>query len=902
MKTGMLAKRADLVAPHGSRIFAYRHFLSNQVLYSLSRSLDNNSTLKQLTSAGKKTIPRALRKDHWKPFFTVKFGLPHQGLKAFKKLREWRMLHELNWDPKHVGPLDRPLDRQKKQDEKREEVDELGGERIGGKRIRLSDWKLRKKKHIMNQAENSVADLATVLVEQEKQAIAFSIQIEEFNQQALEWIPKLATNEAARQERLESLNQRLADLGSRARTIKDESGKKWDLSRASKVRNINREIHLAKTEYHYIRTLPEKIQEAAVKGLAEEKSMEYAQILRDEISETMRSIQSPKRRRVDEELAKLNVGRNELLYAKSQADAGRPEQLDQLIADSEPAQTEDFLRNHDHPTIQRLIEEHNQTVDALKQQISQCRTDLFHAEHAIARDLDEQHRSLQAQARQLSDRRNALKVGIDTAEEDSQEHLKQELASVMQQYETVVEQISVIKHQISAKQSELDTTASPEQRSAREQARTGLEQALEQLRAAVQARDRTRSKLHTAKKNKSEQMTEEKRARIMQQASERIYKLAASLTRGNEVSEQVTWSALMKNMPSIEKRAKARFEEQQTLAIPGPDPVVAEGAEPVEDSGIVEETENVMNSESTKATPEIPETENVTNRERTKAPAEILESESITPVKDSGISEETENATDSESTKAPAEIPESESMTLEVPVKGYGTLAITRPLQELVSLSLDKIRNLMAGISLTPTKDMRNPTFGLALSPSDEMRLSDVSIEWANPLDAEYGSQWPSEVQHLPMGWSRNTAPADHHERKLELKYRYGYGKNNMLFQRDPETSAEHREERLRVAFMEKMMEKMMKRADSGMVGTQVEAPKHIRKPTAATTKSEDLARSKVFLRREAKRARLQQKRAKFIAKVEAGNPEKAQAIRRHWAKVEEVKAEKRAQYQSQVE
>ncbi|KAG8631005.1 hypothetical protein KVT40_000145 [Elsinoe batatas] len=822
MKTGMLAKRADLVAPHGSRIFAYRHFLSNQVLYSLSRSLDNNSTLKQLTSAGKKTIPRALRKDHWKPFFTVKFGLPHQGLKAFKKLREWRMLHELNWDPKHVDPLDRPLDRQKKQDEKREGVDELGGDRIGGKRNRLSDWKLRKKKHIMNQAENSVADLAAVLMEQEKQAITFSIQNEEFNQQALEWIPKLATNEAARQERLESLNYRLADLESRARTIKDESGKKWDLSRASKVRNINREIHLAKTEYYHIRTLPEKIQEAAVKSLAEEKSMEYAQILRDEISETMRSIQSSKRRRVNEELAKLNVGRDELLYAKSQADAGRPEQLHQLIADSEPNQIDDFLRNHDEPTIlQRLMEEHNQTVDDLKRQISQHRNDLFDAECAIAGDLGEQHRSLKGQAQQLFDRRDALKVEIDTAEEDLQEHLNQELASVVQQYKPVVEQIRAIKHQISTKQNELDALASQEQRSAREQARTGLEQALEQSTVAVQARNHTWNKLLAAKKNKPEEMTEEKQARIMQHASEKIYKLAESLSTGTEVNEQATWSGLMENLPSIEKRAKIRFEEQQTQAIPSPNPVVAEAAEPVKNSGIFEE-------QQTQAIP---------------APNPVV-AEAAEPDKNSGIFEEPEDVTPSESTKAPAEMLESEYVTLEVPVKGYGALAITRPLQDLVSFSLDNIRNLMAGISLTPTKDIRNPTFGLALSPSDEIRLSDVSIEWANPLDAEYGSQWPSEVQHLPMGWSRNTAPAEHHERRLELKYRYAYGRNNVLMLRDPETSAEHEEERLRVAFMEKMM----KRADTGMVRKQAGTSTHTRKPIAATTKSKDLARSEVSL------------------------------------------------------
>ncbi|KAF4551224.1 Hypothetical protein D9617_14g076810 [Elsinoe fawcettii] len=818
MKAAVLARRADVVAPHGSRIFAYRHYLSNQVLYSLSRSLDNTSALKQLMAAGKKTIPRALRKDHWKPFFTVKFGLPHQGLKAFKKLREWRMLHELEWNPKNAKPLEPTVQKQEKLEQEREELEELGGGRIGGKRSRLSGWKLRKKRTIMNQAENSVADLAAVLMEQEKEAINFSIQNEQFGQQALEWVPKLATDQAARRERLESINARVADLEARAQSIKDDSGKRWDLSRASKVRNINREIHLAKTEFHHVRTLPDKVNNAAIQVLSEEKSREYAQILQDQISESMLAIQSARRQRDEHELVKLNLSTEELLQLKAEADAGRPERLDQAIARSQATQVEEYLREHDQVALQETMEKHNQIVEDLKQQIQQIRADIFETDCAIAGDLGRQHRELLRDIESPVTRRNALKAKLATVGASATESQQQELEAAVKQVGVIGSQIKDVQQQIAAQRDQLDAQATPEQKSARLTARATLEKLLAQETVALKDRNGTWNKLLTAKRNTPETMNDAKRARIMQKTHDRVNKLASRLITGQNMTEHERWQDLTERMAEIEAHAKETFAQQQ------------------------------VSSQPTSASSADAEGDNA----RTGAAA-VAQNEG--------------------------------SVTLEVPVEGYGTLAVTRTLQEVINFSIDNIRNLTDGISLSADKDPRNSS--LAVAPADEVRLSDVSVEWANPLDAEYGTKWPGEVQHLPMGYTRNTAPAELEERKLQIKDRYAFGKNNVLMLQEPQTSEEHEAERFRIA----LMEKIMKQGEKGMV--QGSEKKLLQKQQKAQAEGNQLARSEVAQRVELKRARKEQQRAEFIAKVEAEEPEKAEAIRRHWAKVEELRSEK---------
>ncbi|KAM0805064.1 transcriptional regulation of mitochondrial recombination-domain-containing protein [Usnea florida] len=128
---------------HGQHIYFYNNIRTNQVVYSLTRHLDNAASLAQLPFLGKKTVPAKLRKDLWNPFCMVYFPSPHLGLAAYTMLREFRVLHEKNY----------PLDI----------ITETEGKRKGSLMS-----KKRRGRVLMDQKANSVADLAAVLQLQEK--------------------------------------------------------------------------------------------------------------------------------------------------------------------------------------------------------------------------------------------------------------------------------------------------------------------------------------------------------------------------------------------------------------------------------------------------------------------------------------------------------------------------------------------------------------------------------------------------------------------------------------------------------------------------------------------------------------------------------------------------------------
>jgi len=94
-----VSKTGELITDHGRQIYVYNHLQTNQVVYSLSRDLKNNPSIKQLPYNGKKTVPAALRKDHWYPLALINFPTNSHGLTAFRQLREFRKLHETLWDP-----------------------------------------------------------------------------------------------------------------------------------------------------------------------------------------------------------------------------------------------------------------------------------------------------------------------------------------------------------------------------------------------------------------------------------------------------------------------------------------------------------------------------------------------------------------------------------------------------------------------------------------------------------------------------------------------------------------------------------------------------------------------------------------------------------------------------------
>ncbi|TVY26338.1 Uncharacterized protein LHYA1_G005436 [Lachnellula hyalina] len=145
----------------GRQIFVYNHLQRNHVVYSLTKTLKNHKSLRQIPFNGKKTVPRALRKDHWTPLATLTFPSPTIGISALQRLREFRRRHELEWSVKSLFPNEK------------ERTDYLEGAYVAeGKYKGLSEKQQGKKKNhvrrkmvgwkLMDQKPNSVADMAFV--------------------------------------------------------------------------------------------------------------------------------------------------------------------------------------------------------------------------------------------------------------------------------------------------------------------------------------------------------------------------------------------------------------------------------------------------------------------------------------------------------------------------------------------------------------------------------------------------------------------------------------------------------------------------------------------------------------------------------------------------------------------
>jgi len=241
-RLNMSRAHAQVTVRPGRYIYAYVHRRTQQVVYSLTQTLRNSRALRHLPDLGANNKDAVLRKDLWQPFFTV--CLPDgedgqkQGLDVFKKLREWRKLHELYWQPTELmrrtfGPAD--IERLQ------ERLDERGGSKKESpydviKRIK----KKERVRIVQDQKANSVADLAAVLLEQEK----VGVRREEEQKHQKKLMRKIEARELENlaamkdQGRLEQLEASLTDL--KARLVKlDRDGKGSEpLSRRKLLRSI----------------------------------------------------------------------------------------------------------------------------------------------------------------------------------------------------------------------------------------------------------------------------------------------------------------------------------------------------------------------------------------------------------------------------------------------------------------------------------------------------------------------------------------------------------------------------------------------------------------------------------------------------------------------------------------
>lgn len=96
-RKAIVSKRLEKALKHGvlgMNIYAYRHIQTGQVVYSLTNNMDNNKIMKQLIFHGKKTVPAALRRDVWRPYFQVR--LPRTDAGAAKGMGIYQDLLEMS--------------------------------------------------------------------------------------------------------------------------------------------------------------------------------------------------------------------------------------------------------------------------------------------------------------------------------------------------------------------------------------------------------------------------------------------------------------------------------------------------------------------------------------------------------------------------------------------------------------------------------------------------------------------------------------------------------------------------------------------------------------------------------------------------------------------------------------
>ncbi|KAL9109859.1 MAG: hypothetical protein Q9227_005562 [Pyrenula ochraceoflavens] len=169
----------------GEKIYAYCHLRTNQVVYSLTKSMQNGQIMPQLLYHGKKTRPAALRRDLWTPYFSLQFSSPRLGKLAYAQLRELSALHQLLPEESRITNTEEFTDYMfKRKGKGYDPNDETSRPRNG--QIMPKKWRARV---LMDQKAVSVADAAFVIGLQdrapekaESERIAIEKRIENFEQ------------------------------------------------------------------------------------------------------------------------------------------------------------------------------------------------------------------------------------------------------------------------------------------------------------------------------------------------------------------------------------------------------------------------------------------------------------------------------------------------------------------------------------------------------------------------------------------------------------------------------------------------------------------------------------------------------------------------------------------------
>ena len=189
---GRRVERAVEAQTHGTTIYAYSHVRTNQVVYSLTKIMRNGRVMGQLNQVyhGKKTVPAALRRDLWRPYWRVDFpsspGGKEMGRLAFRRLRELSLQRQLEPPDEMVVTTEEDVEKVKRKYSPAQ-IDGL----IRQHKVKLPivgqllPKKMRARK-LMDQKATSVADLALCLGLQEKQGWNLKRQLQERGKQRRE--------------------------------------------------------------------------------------------------------------------------------------------------------------------------------------------------------------------------------------------------------------------------------------------------------------------------------------------------------------------------------------------------------------------------------------------------------------------------------------------------------------------------------------------------------------------------------------------------------------------------------------------------------------------------------------------------------------------------------------------
>lgn len=261
--------------------------------------------MKQLAFYGKKTKPHALRRDMWRPFASITFpqGSEEDGLRAYKVLREFRLLRDYAWrEIPHFNPALR--DKSEFQDAPNFSTGyhEIEDGQLPPKKLEKVKEMLLKKKRawmLMDQRATSVADLAKVLQMRE----GWVREREAKAEKKKNGVETKHANQWARVEKLAALAS-----GSRMETIKHHLAREQDRLEKSKRDNILEKI--AETE-RLVRNL-----------MTARNRLQRAREAVDEVSGV--NIPNSKKKRWNQQLTSLVEAQKQRLSRKADPTIGEP--------------------------------------------------------------------------------------------------------------------------------------------------------------------------------------------------------------------------------------------------------------------------------------------------------------------------------------------------------------------------------------------------------------------------------------------------------------------------------------------------------------------------------------------------------------------------------------------------